>query len=270
MTSNPSTVLPFKYGKLAATRRFGLQDLSVYANGALPAPPSRVHYGGRVTIPWGMDGNGPDPAITCLGPNFQGVGDCVPTGFAHTDLLSNYEEGGKITQPVQYGNSVIEAYCTILGCTVAQLAANPNLDVGCNVESALEVWRSGKIYGAAIDVYSPVKVAVREMQQGLAITGCLGIGIQCPQSAQNQFPNEWTYVSGSPIEGGHYIILTGYDQDSWYGVTWGRLIQISYPFLAHYCDEAWVVITDQAKLHGIGPNGINVASIKADLPALAA
>jgi hypothetical protein len=269
MTSPFATRRGYCTGKLPAVPS-GLPDLKTYLTAAPPEPPPEAPYGGRVTVPWGMDGNGPDPSVTILGRNFQGVGDCVPTCFAHLQLMSNYDEAA--TEPVEYGNDVVEAYCTLLGITPAQLEANAALDTGCNIATALQYWQTTGLYGTKIAAYAPVSItSLTDLQQGLAYAGGLVVGFNLPESAETQFPGEWTYVPGSQIIGGHCVMLSGYDGENFSGCTWGQLIEIQWEFLANYLDEAYAVITPQAASTGQGPNpyygaaNLNLAQLQADI-----
>jgi hypothetical protein len=259
-------------GKLPA-RDSGLPEFKSYLSAAPPSPPSQAHYGGRVKVPWGMDGNGPDPSVTILGPNFEGVGDCVPTACAHFDLMSNYDEANQ--EPVEYGNAVVSTYCQLLDITPAELEANPALDTGCDIATVLQTWATTGLYGTKIAGYAPVDLtSLTDLQQGLAFAGGLVIGVNLPVSAESQFPGEWTYEAGSPILGGHCVLLTGYDGENFSGCTWGQLIEIEWEFLANYLDEAYAVVSPQAATSGQGPDpyygaaNLDLAQLQADIASL--
>ena len=54
------------------------------------------------------------------------------------------------------------------------------------------------------------------------LAGGLAIGIQLPQSAESQFPNEWTWTPNRQTLGGHCVWLTGYTATYVALVTWVR------------------------------------------------
>lgn len=266
----------FKLGRNPSPPLPGVGYLSTYATPALPTPPPEAHYGGLVKVPWEMCGNGPDPSVTVMGPNFQGVGDCVPACAAHDLIMSNADEPSGAA-PVPTGNDVVEAYCAYLGCTPAEMEANPNLDTGCDIASFLGYWQKTGVYGTKIDAYAPVQPSNRtEVEQGLAFFGGLVLGLSLPASAEAAFPNEWVYVPGSEILGGHCVLATGYDSERVYLCTWGALVigGMTWQFFNEYVDEAFAVITSEAVASGWGPvpgygaGDLDLAQLKADLAAV--
>src|ERR1039458_5386141 len=102
-------------------------EFKTYLAEAPMTPPPAAHWGGLVTAPWQMDGNGPDLSVTLPGipTDWPGAGDCVKCGQAHALLTSNYDQSFQ-TDPVASANDVILAYCKEIGCTPAELAANPD------------------------------------------------------------------------------------------------------------------------------------------------
>jgi hypothetical protein len=124
------------------------------------------------------------------------------------------------------------------------------------------------LFGAKIDAYAPVDVKdLVELHQAVAFYGGCYLGIECPQSAQEQFQNgqPWTFVPGSPIEGGHCIDALGYSANGLLCATWGGIALVTFGFLAHFLDEAWVIIPNQFVKAGKGPR-LDLEALKADLP----
>jgi hypothetical protein len=259
----------FQTGKLEARRPAGLNDFKTYFATALGPPPEQAHYGAEVKVPWQMDGNGPDPAVTIAPAGWGGCGDCVVAGSAHYLTMSNFDEGGD-ADAVPTANAAVETYCQLAGCTTAELFADPaKYDTGLDISSALQAWHTTGLFGVKLGAYAPVDYTdLDDVRNGLYLCGGLIIGIQLPQSAEQQFPNEWNYVAGSPNLGGHCITLSGYNATTVWGETWGELIAITWEFLQKYMDEAWAPVSAQAIEKGTGPNGLNVAQLQADLAAL--
>lgn len=261
----------FKLGKLEATRPAGLGDLKTYLTATL-TPPEQAHYGHNVQQagqPWGMLANGPDPTVTIAPPSFEGCGDCVVACSGHYDLMSNYDEGG-VTAATLDGNLAVEDYCKLVGCTPAQLFSDPDqYDTGLNISNVLATWQQSGCFGTQIAAYAPVDVSnLNDVKEALYLGGGLIIGVQLPESAEQEFPSEWEYVPGSPILGGHCVLLSGYEPASLFGVSWGQLIQISWAFFQEYCDEAWCVVSQQAAQHGFGASHLDLVALEADLPKL--
>src|ERR1039457_4915750 len=208
----------YKYGKLAATRPYGLSDLGAYAVGKLPAPPKTVDYHSGVTLP--IDGN-------------DQYGDCVMAGTAH--LIGAWDHEVTVTDHVPVGQEVVNEYFELTG----------GADQGLNESDVLHTWHTAGLFGDKIAGYAPVNYqSLISLSQATAFYGGTMFGIQVPASCQEQFAagEPWTYEPDSPIEGGHCVIELGYDSLYRYWATWGGVTQVAYSFIDAYCDEAWAFI----------------------------
>lgn len=105
-----------------------------------------------------------------------------------------------------------------------------------------------------------VKLTIQEF-------GCAYIGIQVPESiydAEGNVQKEWGYVLNSPIEGGHAIILVGYDETSFTFISWGQLYKMTNPFFQRYCDEVYAIVSqDWINSQGKTPLGITLEQLEA-------
>lgn len=103
-----------------------------------------------------------------------------------------------------------------------------------------------------------------EMLKALDVFGGLYVGIACPDSMQQQFAagEVIDYVPGAQIEGGHCIVIVGWDGENWIAVTWGALVKVTPAFWQHYGDEAWAIAT-QDFIDGAGedPAGLNLQAL---------
>jgi hypothetical protein len=237
-----------KLGKRAAVRPHVLSDLAVYAQGKMPNPPPTADYYSKVGADWGMDGN-------------DQYGDCTIAGAAHCILAWNGEVPASDAQPVPQAPDVIKQYETITG----------GKDTGCVEASVLALWQQNGLFGAdQIDAFAPVDTKdLVAIHQAIAFYGAAYIVVTLPQSAQQQFQDNqpWTVVHGSPILGGHCVVLVGYDQQWAYAVTWGGVVPVAYPWLMTYMDECWAIISGEfAQNHG-GPQ-LDLATLQADLSSL--
>ena len=235
-------------------------------DGTSITPPPSAHWGGRVRVPWQMDGNGPDPQVTIAPAGWGGCGDCTEAGKAHALTTANYNEL-PYSVPVPTGNAVVEQYAASIGCTPAQLFANPSqYDTGEDEVTTLTNWCNAPQYGVKLAMTAPVNCkSQKDLMTGIWLAGGLYIGIQLPQSASAQFPNEWTWQPSSPIEGGHCVWLTGYTADYVALVTWGMLIQCTWQFLLNTIDEAHALVLPQAISAGHGPTGLLLPQWESDL-----
>jgi hypothetical protein len=250
-------VSKLKLGKGDAVRPIGLHDFATYTPSGFPSAPAT--FGVLATlqaIPWGMDGN-------------DTLGDCTIAGADHVIAAENALLATSDARP---SLSVLEAQYTAL---------SPN-DQGCVIATVLQTWRNPGLFsmpGATnkVSQYAPFDQRNQtEFQQVIAFTGAAYIGIACPQSAQQQFAKQlqtgqlvpWTVVKGSPVAGGHCIVAVGYTEEGPLCVTWGGVVLVTWPFLTKYCDEGWVVLTQELSEKGADTFGLDLTQLNADLDTL--
>jgi hypothetical protein len=232
-------VTDYKLGRLPATRPHGLRDLAVYATGPLPAPPEAVAVP-KASYP--MDGN-------------SQFGCCVAAAVAHLD--SAWDAEVDEPDPIPDESQVVSTYFQLTG----------GQDTGLNEATVLQIWRTQGLFGRKIAAYAPVDPRdITELHQAVAFYGGSMLGITCPVSAQQQFAagDPWTFVPDSQIAGGHAIVALGYTPTALLCATWGGIAQVTYPFLAHYLDEAWAIVPSQFVEAGRGPR-MDLATLQADL-----
>jgi hypothetical protein len=245
MTSPPGR---YATGKRPAQPARPHLRLSAALTGPLPAPPSAVDYSHVST--WGMLGN-------------ADVGDCVEAYMGHAvEQATAYTS---IEQSVS-DSATIALYSAITGYN----PNDPGTDQGTLMQDAFSFWRKRGIFGGhVIAAYAAVALTDwAEIGNAVDLFGHVALGFNFPQSAMDQFNagEPWTVVPGSPLEGGHCVMLVGYDPDWLYVVTWGRVQKMARAFWEKYTDEAWVVVTRDT----ITVQGANAFGGVLDLAALGA
>jgi hypothetical protein len=206
-----------------------------------PVPPPSGGYG--MDFPdWLMLGNGPDDTVFA---GFQGCGDCAWAGPAHETMEACKNSGQSI--PTFSGKTVVDQYAQYSGYN-PQTGANDN---GSQVRDVLK-WRqnTGLLDDAGtshkIGAYVALEAGnLNQLWEALWLFECVGIGIQFPNSAMDQFNagQTWSVVAGAQNEGGHYIPLVGHPTNEiWTCVTWGKRQTMTTQFLSTYNDEAWAYI----------------------------
>ena len=87
---------------------------------------------------------------------------------------------------------------------------------------------------------------VDHLLEALYLFGVVGIGMQFPASAMDQFDagKPWSVVAGTQIDGGHYVPFVA-KRANFDCVTWGRLQQMTAQFYTKYCDEAWAILSPE-------------------------
>lgn len=191
---------------------------------------------------WLMLGNGPDDTVF---PGFGGAGDCAWAGPGHEEMQAAHEAGRNI--PKFSGKVIIDQYSEYCGYD-PRTGTN---DQGSNVREVLK-WRQSK--GLRDDAGNTYKIGTyvalepgnwQQLREAAYLFESVGIGIEFPQSAMDQFNagQTWSVVAGSPIDGGHYVPIVGHPWPGyWTVITWGRRQVVTWNFLAKYCDEAWAYI----------------------------
>lgn len=227
----------------------------------IPAPPEQF---GHETLfapkAWGMLGN-------------DNWGDCAWAGPAHETMLLT-AEGGKPAQFTEAG--VLSDYAAGTGFDPNAGPPGQNqTDRGSNVRDVLKYRAKTGIVDAAgnrhqIGAY--VKLTPKDLTQvyqAMYIFQAVGIGIEFPSSAMEQFHNgqPWSVVPGAKVEGGHYVPCVA-KRANIDVVTWGTLQPMTVEFFETYCDEAWAYISTDDLQQGVDPDGFSLAQLKEDLAAL--
>jgi hypothetical protein len=234
-------VSAFKLGRLPATRPAALRDLSVYATGPLPAPPATREV---PAASYPMDGN-------------DTYGDCTIAGVAH--LIAGWNAEVHEADSVPSEETVVAEYFNLTG----------GEDTGLNEAGVLKTWQTTGLFGEQIAGYAPVNPKdLLQLHQAVAFYGGCYLGIECPESAQQQFSagEPWTYVEGSPVLGGHCVVALGYGPHGGLHVaTWGGIAVLEASFLAHYLDEAWCILPHELVEAKGDALGVDLAALQADL-----
>lgn len=93
---------------------------------------------------------------------------------------------------------------------------------------------------------------IDEVRQAIFSDVGLGIGVLLPKAAQAQMQTgqPWSQTKGSDAKpgswGGHYVYICGYNPLGPVCVTWGRKQQMTWGWLAQYCDEAFAIFDEQS------------------------
>jgi hypothetical protein len=192
----------------------------------LPAPPESVDYGAGDYPMYGNDA----------------YGDCVEAGVGHQ--VGQYTRYATGTEALFTDSDILNAYAQITGFR----PGDPSTDQGTYTQDAMTWWRKTGLNGHKILLYASLELTdATALRQAVELFGAVGIGFNFPASAMQQFGagQPWTVERGSPLEGGHYVIATGYDPEWLRTKTWGTEQRMAWSFLAAYADEAWVVITPE-------------------------
>lgn len=254
-----------KLGKRPAQlEKYKLRLVDYLDQTVLPVPPQNFGHD-RLVSNYGVLGN-------------DAVGNCVIAGGLHETMIWCAEAGH--TVPVS-DSCAIANYTAITGYDPTQTAAdgsNPT-DQGADVQAAAK-WRirqgltdaKGGVHKISGYVFVDPR-NMRELRTAVYLFGAVGLGLDFPQSAMEQFHEglPWTVVPGSPSEGGHYVSLAGWRNGYAVVVTWGKEQLVTPQFIQHRADEALVYLSpEMLNGHQKTPEGFDLSALRADLAALEA
>jgi len=219
-----------KLGKLDPRRPAGLHQLAYYQGNPLPVAPDTVPV--PTVDNWGMLGN-------------DTHGDCTFAGIVHARMAHAAVLG--ITETFPSDTDVVNTYLSYTG----------GADQGAVEADLLKFWQNNDLFGSKLTAFAPTDHAdLDELRSVIASYGLAYIGVQLPVTFSDQFRNNQPWdLTGTPadnqIEGGHCIILVGYDKDHVQCITWGKVQQITWRWLQSYMEESWALITPEIAGKGL-------------------
>jgi hypothetical protein len=194
-------------------------------------------------------------------------GDCVIASKYHGIGIWTGNESGAPVIATQA--EILNAYYTICG-------GGRKVDNGCVITEVLDYFKSPGLVAAGqvhvIDDYVAIDWTNKnEVMVAIDVFGSGCIGINLPQA--------WTCTNctwsttNSTIVGGHDVCFVGYSSKGVRICTWGGLVYVEWDaFLdgsGKHITEAYAYLSpDWYAKNNLAPNGINSATLKADLAAL--
>lgn len=229
----------------------------------LPTAPAKVNYSPAVESGggYGMLGN-------------DRLGCCVVSAMLHLAMQQAANDGHSLTMPSLL--DVVKAYSAISGYK----PGHPETDRGCNMAAALKYWRKTGITvdGAYHQIGAYAKVDLddqAEVAAALWLFGGLFTGYNLPIAVQGVdswtgVPRKLTRIWKPGTWGGHAVIQSDNEGSGLMKtVTWGQLVATDWKFFTTYCDEAWVVVSnDWLGSDDKCPAGFNREALLRDLEAL--
>ena len=209
------------------------------------APPTAYYY----TIPSiGMLGN-------------DKYGDCVFAGDGH--IVEQQTALGQLHEVTVTTDQALAGYSAVTGFN----KNDPSTDQGALISDGLKYLRQVGMAGVKIALYGEVAVSsLDKIKLAVSEFGAVSIGMNFPNSAMDQFNNSkpWDVVpNDGGIDGGHCVIVCGYDATYLYVYTWGAIQKMTYAFWDKYVEEGWPVVTQVwvNTTTGLDPEGVDLATL---------
>lgn len=83
-----------------------------------------------------------------------------------------------------------------------------------------------------------------DIKTAISECGVCYIGFEVPDSIDEAPGSTWDVEDGASIEGGHAVILVGYDEDTVTLISWGSLYKMTWDFFQKYTDEAYALVSN--------------------------
>jgi hypothetical protein len=202
------------------------------------------------------------------------LGDCTVAGAGHMFAAMSVYAGNP--EPLFSDEVITATYSAVSG----YVPGDPSTDNGADMQTVLQYLKTTGMTDTAGTTHQVAGYALfsdpsAEMLLGqvLNLFGTVYVGIDCPQSAEQQFADgvPWTYVPGSAAAGGHCIVLqhrypAGAEVDIDEFVTWGALQRANFGFTGHYAAEAYAVVSqDWIDVNGTSITGFDLQQLLADM-----
>lgn len=183
-----------------------------------------------------------------------------------------FGQHAEITVP---DSAVLAAYEKVGGFNPAAgpPGSNPT-DNGATVAAALGYLKKTGLAGRTIAAYGDIEVtALEKMKTAIWEFGCLSVGLNLPNSAVTEFDaGEWWSVEpgNESIDGGHCVLITGYDPNGFQLYTWDRVWYMSNAFWSTFGEEAWAPVSTYwvNATSGKDPAGVDKAVLGGEFLAI--
>ena len=235
-----------KLGRKAVKTDSRTLRMARYLTAVLPPPPVTVDWTKGKTD-WGMLKN-------------DTLGDCTIAGALHAIMGWQLQFGNQASFTDEDALTYYEKFD-------GYNPSDPSTDQGGCLLDVLNDWKQQSINGHMVTAFTLVdQNNITEVKQALALFGPLYCGLNLPNSVWGQ--TEWTVTDDTSIDGGHCVVLIGYNETGPVAISWGALYQMTWQFFSAYFDELYAVISMDWFTNGADPTGIDLSQLTADLAAL--
>ena len=259
--------MPLMLGKLPPRldeRRFRLHEFLPRAT----PPPSADWYKGVTR--WGMMLN-------------DQLGDCVPAAIGHAVQVATLDTptGNEVTPPDNIIENLYEKSC-------GYVPGDPSTDNGGVITDVLDFVRKNGIgihknlplkhHRPTLYAYAdPFPNDTNHIKESIATLGMVDIGLQLPNTAQNQVGGLWDVVGNPHTDpdsmpgswGGHSTLCGKYDPQTLTCITWGALQPMTWRFWNTYVDESHALLMHAWMQRFAPTSGVDLLLMEGRLAELA-
>lgn len=220
----------------------------------MPAPPATVDWTKGVQS-WGMMLN-------------DRLGDCTCAAVYHARQIWTGDTGVENTQPDSEVEALYEVACgynpddssTDLGGN-EQTVLTYLLNNGYPVTSETPADKITAFFEVDIRNANDIKTVINEC-------GLCYIGFNVPDNIDETPGATWTLNKDASVEGGHAVILVGYDADKLTVISWGSIYYMTWEFFQFWADEAYAIIDPNWVKDGKTPLGLTPEQLQTMMAAL--
>lgn len=233
--------------------RLNLRDLA--------PPPAEVDYTKGMPADFGMMAN-------------DSLGDCTCAAFYHARQVWSYNTTG-------YG--ITESAPDVIALYEQACGYNPNDPATDNGGAEQDVLAFLLNTGAPVDnpsagrdkILAYLEIDYRnldDLKRCIYDCGIAYIGIDVPASVMDNADDPsiaWDVIGNQESQGGHAIVLVGYNADFFYCISWGKKYKITPAFLTAHLEEAYAIASpDWIEATGKTPLGMTVEDLEAQMEDL--
>jgi hypothetical protein len=221
--------------------------------------------------PWGELGN-------------DTLRDCAIAAAGHAEMLwavldhpeAYPQDDTPLPGPTR--EQIVDAYSKITGYK----QDDPTTDVGSDLLKVLKYWQSTGIADQKIGAFAEIPIHdIKSLKWTIASLGVAYVGLQLPsawdvldEERKNRgfiTPRHWyDPATWQNWINGHCVIYSGYGEDDFTCVTWGKTMTVSLDFHRAYCDEAYAIISPERVDGTVATKGLVTKDLKAALERVTA